>query len=108
MCSKIGKISEHQSTVNVDACTVKVQGIHCCIDVGVCRYLGTATESLAPSLFMVTKILKLTAKKLNRAQRYNLLGVQPKQTSKIIFPQGLWKRNVWLGKKLVVNLQAKI
>lgn len=63
MCSKIGKISEHQSTVNVDACTVKVQGIHCCIDVGVCRYLGTATESLAPSLFMVTKkLIKLTAK----------------------------------------------
>ena len=30
---------------------------------GVWRYLGVATESLAPSLFMVTKILKLTAKK---------------------------------------------
>ncbi|MBO5142956.1 MAG: UvrD-helicase domain-containing protein, partial [Clostridia bacterium] len=76
------------------------QGVHCCIDVGVCRYLGTATESLAPSLFMVTKILKLTAKKTQPSAKIQFIEVSTKVNEQNHISTSLVEMKNLLGKEI--------
>jgi len=40
---KSPNLSEHQSTLKVNACTVRCE-LHCCFDAGVWRYLKSTTK----------------------------------------------------------------
>ena len=84
-----------------------MQGVHCCIDVGVCRYLGTATESLAPSLFMVTKILKLTAKKTQPSAKIRFIEVRTKANEQNHISTRLVEKKSLVGKEFGCKFAGK-
>jgi len=85
-----------------------VQDIHCCIDVGVWRYLGVATESLAPSLFMVTKILKLTAKKTQPSAKIRFIEVSTKANEQNHISTSLVEKKNLVGKEFGRKFAGKI